>query len=239
MSAASQFAAPESAPCRSFHYRDLVSAGARFRPLGDGMVATDYGGADEAGATRRLALADLSPLPRFGFKGPAMAEWLATKGAPLGAESNRAYPVSAKLLAARLAPGEVLLLSGLDGDGTAIAALERAWSYDVSGVWPVPRRDASFWFMVTGENAAKMFAKICGIDLRPKSFANHAIAQTSVARTNCIVIRDDLGDVPAFHLLGDSASASFMWASVLDAMREFGGAPAGLDAPLRLSTNGM
>ena len=236
MSAVPSPAVPTDALRRSFHYRDLVAAGARFRPLGDGMVATDYGSADEVATTRRLGLADLSPLPRFGFKGPKMAEWLASKGAPLELESNRAYPVTGGALAARLAPGEVLLLGGLDGDANAITALEQSWSYEVTGVWPVPRRDASFWFAITGEKSSDMFAKICGVDLRPKSFANHAIAQTSVARTNCIVIRADLGNVSAFYLLGDSASASFMWTSVLDAMTEFEGRPVGLDALVDLST---
>jgi sarcosine oxidase subunit gamma len=238
MSAAPSPATPTDALRRSFHYRDLVAAGAHFRPLGDGMVAANYGGGDEAATARRLGLADLSPLPRFGFKGPRMAEWLSSRGAPLGAESNRAYTVADKALAARLAPGEVLLLGGLDGDAGLIGSLEQSWSYDVAGVWPVPRRDASFWFAITGEKSPAMFAKICGVDLRQKSFANHAIAQTSVARTNGIVIRADLGNVPvpALYLLGDSASASFMWTSVLDAMREFDGRPIGLDALVGLAT---
>jgi sarcosine oxidase subunit gamma len=236
MSAAPSSPNPTEALRRSFHYRDLVAAGARFRPLGDGMVAADYGGVDEARAAERLGLVDLSPLPRFGFKGPKMAEWLSSQGATLGADSNRAYPVRDGMLAARLAPGEVLLLGNLDGNAGPIAALENAWGYGVAGVWPVPRRDASFWFAVTGESSPAMFAKICGVDLRPKSFANHAIAQTSVARTNCIVIRSDLGSALAYHVLGDSASAGFMWTSVLDAMTEFDGTPVGLDALLALSS---
>lgn len=228
-------AKPADMARRSFHYRDLVAAGARFRALGDGMVAADYGGDNEARLASTLALADLSPLPRAGFKGPGMADWLGSKDATLGPESNRAYPLANGILAARLAPSEVLLLGGLHGDAAPIAAFERAWSYDAAGVWPVPRRDASFWFAITGERSAAMFAKICGVDLRPKAFANHTIAQTSVARTNCIVIRDDFGGAPAYHLLGDSASASFAWTSLLDAMQEFGGASAGLDALLALS----
>jgi sarcosine oxidase subunit gamma len=163
-----------------------------------------------------------------------MADWLASRGAALGADSNRAYRVAGSVLAARLAPGEVLLLGDIAGDSAAIDALEKAWGYEVGGVWAVPRRDASFWFAVTGEKSAEMFAKICGVDLRPKSFANHTIAQTSVARTNGIVIRADIGSTLAYHLLGDSASASFMWTSVLDAMTEFDGKPIGLDALLGL-----
>jgi sarcosine oxidase subunit gamma len=228
---------PQEALRRSFNYRDLVGAGARFRPLGDGMVAADYNGANEAGSARVLGVAELSPLPRCGFKGPRVADWLASKGVPLGPESNRAYQVDNGILAARLAPSEVVLLGPLGGDHAPIATLEKAWSYDVDGVWPVPRRDASFWFAITGEESSTMFAKICGVDLRPRSFANLSIAQTSVARTNCIVIRADIGEVSAFHLLGDSASASFMWTSLLDAMTEFGGRAVGLDALLRLSAD--
>jgi sarcosine oxidase subunit gamma len=224
---------PEAALRRSFHYRDLVAAVARFRRLGDGIVAADYG-ADDVARARRLGLADLSPLPRTGFKGPSMAEWMAEHGVPLGPDSNRAYPVGQGALAARLAPGEVLFLGSLYGQDETPAALDASWSYSATGVWPVPRRDASFWFMVSGACAAPMFAKICGVDLRPKAFANHQIAQTSVARLNAIVIRDDLGDVPAFHLLGDSASASYGWMCLLDAMAEFTGAPVGLDALLTL-----
>ena len=235
IAAATASASPQDALRRSFNYRDLAAAGARFRPLSDSIVAADYGGTDEAASARMLALADLSPLPRSGFKGPRMPDWLAAKGVPLGPESNRAYQVDNSILAARLAPSEVVLLGGLNGDPLPIVALEKAWGYDCAGVWPVPRRDASFWFAITGEKSSAMFAKICGVDLRRKSFANFSIAQTSVARTNCIVIRADIGEVTAFHLLGDSASASFMWTSLLDAMTEFGGRAVGLDAMLRLS----
>jgi sarcosine oxidase subunit gamma len=220
---------PQAALRRSFHYRDLIAAGARFRRLGDGIVAAEYG-PDDVARARRLGLADLSPLPRAGFKGPKMAEWMAERGVPIGPESNLAYRVGKGALAARLAPGEVLVLGSLDGKDEITAALDQAWSYSSTGVWPVPRRDASFWFMVTGAFAAPMFAKICGVDLRPKAFPNHRIAQTSVARMNAIVIRDDLGDLPALHVLGDSASASYSWACFLDAMTEFAGAPIGLDA---------
>ena len=51
-----------------------------------------------------------------------------------------------------------------------------------------------------------------------------------------MIIRDALGDVPAFHLLGDSASASYGWMCLLDAMTEFAGAPVGLDALLALQS---
>ena len=98
----------------------------------------------------------------------------------------------------------------------------------------MPRDETHAWLAVTGEHAAAMFAKICGVDLRPAKFPAGAIAQTSIARTNCIVIRADLGDTYAYHLLGDSASAEYQWGCLLDAMEEFGGRPVGIAALRRL-----
>ena len=75
-----------------------------------------------------------------------------------------------------------------------------------------------------------MFAKLCGVDLRHSRFNNHAVAQTSVARINAIVIRDDICDVLCYHILGDVASAESMWSYVTDAMTEFDGWLVGTDA---------
>ncbi|MDP6573602.1 MAG: hypothetical protein QGI06_08840 [Rhodospirillales bacterium] len=217
-------------PRRSFIYRELEAAGARFVAVGDAEVAAHYAGDDETQALSSLGIADLSPLPRTGFKGDGAVDWLAAQGIAIGEASNHAVRQADGALAAKLAPGEVLVLDGL-GEGEAICArLDAAWTPVASAFWPVPRRDGAFWFLVTGEHAATMFAKVCGVDLRPDKFSNHAVAQTSVARTNAIVVRDDLGAVPAFHLLGDSASARYMWHCLADAAREFGGRPVGLEA---------
>ena len=96
--------------------------------------------------------------------------------------------------------------------------------------YPLPRLDSHAWFLVTGEHAPAMFAKICGVDLRPEKFDDLAIAQTSIARITAIAIRDDRGGYPAYHLLCDSASANYFWDCLLDAMAEFDGRPVGLAA---------
>ena len=44
------------------------------------------------------------------------------------------------------------------------------------------------------------------------------------------MIRGDIGAVPAFDLLADSASAVYLWGALLDAMAEHDGAPVGLAA---------
>ncbi len=204
---------------------DLLRAGAAFEIEGQRNVTVKVGD-DDAAAIRSLALIDCTPLPRTGYKGRDTADWLQKQGVSVTTESNAATPTKSGGLAARLAPGEVVIL-GAGLDDMSCADLDAAWTMEAGMVFPVPRRDTNIWLRVTGEHAPAMFAKICGVDLRPWSFPNHAIAQTSVARLNCIVVRDDIADIPAYHILTDSASASYFWMCLLDAMDEFGGKSAG------------
>lgn len=207
---------------------DLLRAKAEFEIEGQRNVAMKIGN-DDTAAIKSLALIDCTPLPRTGYKGRDTADWLQKHGVTVTTESNTATPTTTGGLAARLAPGEVIIL-GANLEDTSCAELDAAWNMEAGMVFPVPRRDTNIWLRLTGEHAPAMFAKICGVDLRPQSFPQHAIAQTSVARLNCIVIRDDVGGIPAYHILTDSASAGYFWICLIDAMEEFGGQPAGYAA---------
>jgi len=228
--------APGDFPRRSFVARRLAAAGARFGDIKGAAVALDFGDAAvEAESANRLGLADLSPLPRAGFKGAGTAGWLATQGLEVPAESNRAARQPGGELAARLAPGEILILGDLDGQGGLPGRLETAWTDaplppESPRGFPVPRRDSHAWFLVSGGQSPAMFAKLCGVDLRPAKFPDLSIAQTSVARLSAIVIRDDRSGTFAYHLLADSASAAYLWDCLIDAMAEFDGRPVGLAA---------
>ena len=230
---------------RSMIYRVLQAAGARFAEVNGGAVAMDFGGTEdaEAGRARSLGIADLSVLPRTGFKGAGTVEWLTSQGLSIGPESNRAYRQSNGELAARLAPTEIFLLDGLAGAGALVTRLNAAWSWGSDRPrtligYPMPRSESHTWFMITGEKAPAMFAKLCGVDLRLHRFADGTIAQTSIAKMSGVVIRADLGATPAYHLLADSASAEYLWHCALDAMMEFAGVPVGLAALRRLAGDG-
>src|SRR5437867_3689343 len=125
----------------------------------------------------------------------------------------------------RLCPTQ-LRLSAPSPAGAAIDALAAGGE---AAAYPVPRRDSHAWFMVAGDAAARMFAKLCAVDLAPDQFADGRIAQTSVARLSAIVIRSELGGTLAFSLLADSASAEYLWDCLCDAMAEFHGIVAGVN----------
>ncbi len=224
---------PSKMTRRSFLYRVLDGLGAQWRDWEDTAIVGSFGGEGESSAARHLGMADLSPLRRLGFKGRHCLEWLSKSGIAGLEENNRAYAREDGSWIARLAPGEVVLLCDLAGSGDLDRRLLAAWQDDRPSLcYPVWRREGNFWFAVTGERAPEMFAKICAIDLRRGRFADGAVAQTSAARMNAIIIRHDLGKLPFYSVLGDSASAEYFWACLTDAMDEFGGRPIGLTALL-------
>lgn len=223
---------PATYPRRSFVYRELAACGARFRKVAGAAVAIDLGDPEaERRALDRLGLCDLSPLPRIGFKGSAALDWLRTGRVAGLARDNWADIQRSGALAARLAPTEALILGNPTGRGNLCDRLEAAFDTGPEpGCHKVLRRDGSFHFLLGGMHAAETMATLCGVDLRARAFPAGSVAQTSVARMSTIVIAVRLGEIPAFHLLGDSASASYAWGALVDAMTGFGGKPVGLDA---------
>lgn len=222
---------------RGFHYRTLIEDGAIFHEVADAAVALNFGrsGDEETAQATKLGLADLSPLPRTGFKGRGSIEWLQDRGLEIGDENNRAWPQTSGGVVARLADTEALVLGDITGGDDLIARLNGAFQTDrPGGCYHVPRREGAAWFVVTGARVSEMLAKLCGVDLRLARFPSGSVAQTSLARMNVIAIRADLGGTPAFHLLFDSASADYLWGCLKDAMTEFDGMPVGHAALLSL-----
>jgi sarcosine oxidase subunit gamma len=221
---------------RSPVYRETQKVGAFPEVINGGAVPMHYGSAEsDTVVATTMGIADLSVLPHTGFKGAGTVEWLQGQGLQIGPDSNMAYRQEGGELAARLAPSEIFLIDSLAATGALISKLNEAWKWGTEKPrklvgYPMPRQDSHAWFMVTGSAAPEMFAKICGVDLRTHKFVVGQIAQTSLAKMSGIVIRADLGPVPAFHLLADIASAEYLWGAVLDAMAEFGGRPVGLAA---------
>ncbi len=224
---------PSTLPARSFLYRELQKFGAVFGEV-NGYASAMTVGADaaaEAAQARSLGLCDLSALKRIGFKGWATAEWLTSQGVTLEDAPNRVYPQGDGARVARLSKGEFVVLGDLEGRSTLPDRLGGAWSMaSANGCFRVPREDASAWLTLTGAEGGAMFAKVCGVDLRPHKFPNNGIAQTSLARMNAIIMRADRGNTLAYDLVFDLASAVYLWGALLDAMAEFGGKPVGLDA---------
>ena len=219
---------------RSQLYRRHIEMGAVFESLsdrtaGNSAVVSHYGtNKQELTQAQHLGLADLSTLPRMGFKGLGTPDWAAEQGIELPALPNRATLQSDGTLVARLSQSELLLASNLNGLSESIA--NTAQSAPPERVYSLPRSDSHSWLVLCGSRAAETLAKVCGVDLRPHKFANGEVAQTSIAKINGVIVRNDLGETLSYCIFSDSSSVEFLWDSLHDAMAEFKGAAIGIQA---------
>lgn len=196
-----------------------------WRALGDSAIAESIGGIS---TPPPLAIVDLSPLPRLGFKGRETIAAMQARGVLVEPQPNRAFRQADGSLCLVLGAADVFLLGTLSGENAGLATLEDGWSMEEgTRCYPLPRRDSHSWFTICGDAAPAMFAKICAVDLRLDHFPDLAIAQTSVARLGAVVLRADIGGCPVFHLLSDSSAAQYMLACLVDAADEFGGRLSG------------
>jgi len=167
-----------------------------------------------------VGLADLSWMVRFELKGYGL------KAPPPFGQGLRPWP---------LAPQPFLLTCEPPARAAAIATLQSFREAVSDLALPAP----VYWIEVTsiyaqlllaGPRSRDVLCKLTSLNLAEKALPNLGCAQTSLAHTHAIVLRDDLGSLPAFHLLVSREYAQSVWEAVLHAGLEFHLAPFGLEA---------
>lgn len=171
----------------------------------------------------RCSLTDLTDLPRVGFRGAHSADYLRGRHFVLPDAPNRAVAQVDGSYVARLSQTEYLLLGSVDDQGQRIADEEARWELDHQAHYLLPRQDSHACFQLTGEHLSEVMAKLCAVDLSPLAFGTGAVAQTSAARINVIVINSGTAQQARLHILCDLASKAYFRGALLDALQEFNG----------------
>jgi glycine cleavage system aminomethyltransferase T len=98
---------------------------------------------------------------------------------------------------------------------------------DVTSVYAVLR--------LAGPNSREVLTKLSSLNVSDAALPNFACAQASLAHIPGIFLREDLGTIPAFHLLVMRDYAESAWKAILHAGREFRLCPSGVEALRSLS----
>lgn len=215
---------PESYSQRSFIYRQFSgekSVDNTFMQVAGGVLALSTGNDSDA-----PGLIDLSLVPRAGFRGVNAEQYLNSMGFPVPALPNQAAMTSQGDWVLRLSQKEFWLLSHPQQN---VCDRVEGYALPERGCYPLYCQDSHTWFAMTGKHCPDILAKVCGVDLRAASFPPGAIAQTSVARVNAIIIHHVIGSEQVFSIMSDSASATYLWGALLDAMAEYEGQVYGLN----------
>ena len=80
---------------------------------------------------------------------------------------------------------------------------------------------------VIGPHSQELLSKVCGLDFHPSAFPNETAKQSSLVKTTQLIIRCDIGELPAFSIIGVQSLGPYVWDTMMEAGREFGVVPIG------------
>jgi heterotetrameric sarcosine oxidase gamma subunit len=86
-----------------------------------------------------------------------------------------------------------------------------------------------------GPASAELLSRLCGLDFHPSAFPNLTARQSSLAKTTQLIIREDIGALPAYSLVGARSLGAYLWLAIMQAGRDLGIGPLGQAALDRLS----
>ena len=214
-------------PPRRSPVHDAIEAGHRpaWRDLARMPVALHLGDPDaEPPAARRLALCDMSALPRVTLKGPAALALLGEQGIGVPDAVLGAAPLGGRGVVARTGSAEFFIEDGPRGDHVArVRTLTGAFGHDRPGVHPAARADASLF--LSGANAGDVLEQTCGYNFRHRDPAT--LVFTRVAGVSCSILPRTLNAIDLFQLWADGTYGQYLWETLLDILSESGGRAVG------------
>ncbi|CAM3534754.1 Sarcosine oxidase, gamma subunit family [Vibrio aerogenes CECT 7868] len=162
---------------------------------------------------------DVTTYSRVGIRGEQAGAFLAEQNLPVPSQPNQAARAD-DLIVLRLSQKEFWVIDLSHTNHSVLANLELL-VLNTKGLYRLYCQHSHMMMLINGLSVHRMFAKVCGVDLSEKVFPAGAIAQTSVARTNAVVVRLASGDQEQFLLLADISSAQYLWEAIADAAMEF------------------
>lgn len=165
-----------------------------------------------------LTLADCTPLAKVQLKVPEAG---AAAGA-VGVAHLTARRDEHGALVIGSGPGEWLVLAPPDRTEDVVARYTERLQNSGEFVSVMALTHGRALLRLTGESAAAVLAKVCGIDLADAVTPDGTAFRTSVARVVTDVVRNDQGITPSYLLHCETSSGQYLFDSLLDAGEEFG-----------------
>jgi sarcosine oxidase subunit gamma len=166
-----------------------------------------------------LAIADLSPLPKAGLKGPNAHLWLAERGIAVPGRPNTWTALKEGGLIARLAETEFFIEDGPAG-GVARRVNETLGA-GAPKVYPVLHQDLSV--ALAGHRIHEVLLQVCSVDFA--AMRAPGLALTSMAGVSVLALPATVAEVPLVRIWADPSFGPYLWRTLLGIVRELGGGP--------------
>jgi heterotetrameric sarcosine oxidase gamma subunit len=79
----------------------------------------------------------------------------------------------------------------------------------------VTHGNGEIWLL--GSRSAHLLGRLCSLDFHDDYFPDSSAKQSSVAKTRQLIIRQDIGDVLVYALIGDRSLANYLWHTIIKA----------------------
>lgn len=169
-----------------------------------------------------LALCDQSHRGKVLVEGRQADTLLAVEGLPTGAGQITAL---GRIYCLR--PDLFFLTTTAGGEAAAIAGLEKARDGrdDLLTITDVTHGRAELW--VVGAQSSTLLSRLCGLDFHDSQFPSGTAKQSSVAKTDQLIIRHDVADLPAYALIGPRSLGAYLWQTLMETGDDLGLEPVG------------
>jgi sarcosine oxidase, subunit alpha len=200
-------------------YEIAKQLNAEFVEQGGWQVAQNLG---KTANMESIALCDQSHRGKIRIEGQSAGAVLDAGELAIGAgkavEYGRIYRLRQDLFFVTTEAGAV-------ADAARSLTTQAANHPDLITVTDVTHGNAELWLI--GPNSAELLSRLCGLDFHDSQFPNDTAKQSSVAKTTQLIIRRDLGDAPAYVLIGGRSLAAYLWQTIMEAGQDLGIQPIG------------
>jgi heterotetrameric sarcosine oxidase gamma subunit len=189
-------------------------------------VTVEYGweiSARRSGADLRIM--DCTPLAKVLVRASTDREVARTLGVPFGRAARDEHGT----LIVGSGPGEWLLLAPPATNAVVARRVEGVPDEGLVSVFDATHGRALM--RITGERAADLLAKVCGVDFSEEVTPDGAAFRSSVAKLVTDVVRDDRGAERSYLLHCERSSGQYLFDALIDAGDEFGIEVEGFLAP--------
>jgi sarcosine oxidase subunit alpha len=207
--------------------------GAQFYELDLWLIPRQYDevGTEMAAADQTVALVDCSAYGKIRLEGARAATIVESESLTVHAgretKFGQVYCLRSDLYFINTEPSDA------PGTAEALSAAARAETALVT-VSDITHGNAQL--QLVGPHAAEVLSRLCGLDFHHDRFPNLSAKESSVAKTKQLILRCDLGNLPAYSLIGGRSFGIYLWNTIMQAGQDLGIRPMGQAAKRMLLT---
>ena len=225
---------------RTAMYHSQLEMGAVMDDADGWQLPLHFGdaGQESAWLWESVGVSDVSPIGKVRVVGREAASVVAMLVAVAGgqgintvAEVDSTLERGGKLLSARLADDEFLVLTPPGVAASAVAALRQA---DTGCAYAIDVTSGLCGMAIVGPDTQALMSRITDVNTAPDAMPDLACVQSRFADVQGLLLRRDVNGIAMYQLYAGREFGEYLWEALVETAKELGGGPVGTQALLSL-----